>query len=641
MPVPAARRLVAVLVLAGLAGGGAAAWLLLSGRGPAPDDVPPPDPPPPDPRVAFDTPFRNVRPDVGYVGDAACTPCHTEIARTYREHPMGRSAEWVTPATAATHLAGGNNPLTADGYELRVARAGDRVWHTVAALDPPGGALPPYAARADLAIGSGHQGRSYVTFEAGAAWQSPLSWFRQGDRWAVSPGFELSAPHRPVVPGCLFCHTDRPAPVPGALNRFAEPPLAGQPSIGCERCHGPGALHVAERAAGPAPARPDHSIVNPKHLAPDPRGDVCRQCHLQGEARTERRGRTAFEYRPGLPWEQFQAVFLAPPEGADARRSVGQFEQMEQSRCFTGSGGKLGCTSCHDPHAVPEPARAAAHYRARCLSCHEQKGCTAPPPERAARADSCIACHMPARDSSNVVHAAVTDHRVPRRPGPAAPPGAAPSGAAPLVAYRPGPHAPPPEERARDEAVAFGQEVARAHAGGGAAPELVRAAGAKLEAALARWPGDAPAWSALSGVLLARGEPAEALRAARRAAALAPDSEPIRARLAEVAAAAGDYDQMAAAARALLAAHPTSADNRVSLATALVFQRDWAGAEAEARRALELQPLHPSARLVLGACRARQGDPRAGRLELDRALRFTPAAERRATMTDWFLKHTR
>src|ERR1700733_11708621 len=33
-------------------------------------------PPPKDPRVAFATPFLNVRPTVRYVGDEACAGCH-------------------------------------------------------------------------------------------------------------------------------------------------------------------------------------------------------------------------------------------------------------------------------------------------------------------------------------------------------------------------------------------------------------------------------------------------------------------------------------------------------------------------------------------------------------------------------------
>src|SRR5438067_13883708 len=45
----------------------------------------------PDPRHTFATPYRNVHPDVKYVGDAECAACHPSQAETYREHPMGRS----------------------------------------------------------------------------------------------------------------------------------------------------------------------------------------------------------------------------------------------------------------------------------------------------------------------------------------------------------------------------------------------------------------------------------------------------------------------------------------------------------------------------------------------------------------------
>ena len=43
-----------------------------------------------DPRLAAATPYRNVRPDVRYVGDAVCAGCHHDIAKTYRHHPMAQ-----------------------------------------------------------------------------------------------------------------------------------------------------------------------------------------------------------------------------------------------------------------------------------------------------------------------------------------------------------------------------------------------------------------------------------------------------------------------------------------------------------------------------------------------------------------------
>ncbi len=41
-----------------------------------------------DPRLTFDTPFRNVKPEVKYVGDAACAECHSAIDESYHRHPM-------------------------------------------------------------------------------------------------------------------------------------------------------------------------------------------------------------------------------------------------------------------------------------------------------------------------------------------------------------------------------------------------------------------------------------------------------------------------------------------------------------------------------------------------------------------------
>ncbi|HZU34442.1 MAG TPA: hypothetical protein VFA18_00965, partial [Gemmataceae bacterium] len=55
-----------------------------------------------DPRLVADTPYRNVRPEVGYVGDAVCAGCHSKIADTYRHHPMARSLTPVSKALKKT-----------------------------------------------------------------------------------------------------------------------------------------------------------------------------------------------------------------------------------------------------------------------------------------------------------------------------------------------------------------------------------------------------------------------------------------------------------------------------------------------------------------------------------------------------------
>ncbi len=626
LPAPPRRVAVGLLAVAALAAASVGVRYALDRGDPAPAPGPSADetsPPPPDPRASFPTPFRNVRPEVSYVGDAACAGCHPDVDRTYHAHPMGRSAAWVSQARPLERYdAAANDPARVDGFTLRAEKAGDRLRHVVTTTGPDGRPLPPYEVPIDLEIGSGTRGRSYLSVQHGAVWQSPLSWFTHAARWDLAPGVDPGLRgRRPVTADCLFCHTDRVEPVKGAVNRFHEPLFPAHPSIGCERCHGPGGLHVAERRAGEPAGPVDHSIVNPKHLDPDLRAAVCQQCHLQGEVRVVRRGRNPFEFRPGLPLEQFVAAFVPRPDLADALRSVSQFEQLGQSRCFTASGGKLDCTSCHDPHEQPAAEAADQFYRGRCLTCHGSKGCSLPAAERKAKADNCAACHMPKAGSANIAHAAVTDHRIPRRPGSAANQPAAGGGSTPLIPFRPGPHAPPREERDRDLGVALG--VLAAGPPAWLAPERVRAvavAEERLRAAVRRDPKDVDAWLALAALQTARRDPAEGLKVAEAAAAAAPDSEAALAQLAHAAGAAEDYDLAVRTADRLVEMNPTSADHRVLRAGAYLRRHEWGKAEADCRAALAIFPLHPLARLYLAAARYNQGDAIGARKESDAAL---------------------
>src|SRR5262249_52883894 len=82
------------------------------------------------------------------------------------------------------------------------------------------------------------------------------------------------------------------------------------------------------------------------------------------------------------------------------------------------SNGRLGCISCHDPHAEPTPKEKTEYFRQRCLACHEKvTPCSVSPTVRREqnRDDNCVACHMP-RSKTQIAHVAASDHRIPRRP---------------------------------------------------------------------------------------------------------------------------------------------------------------------------------------------------------------------------------
>src|SRR5262245_2569834 len=83
-----------------------------------------------DPRLTFATPFRNVRPDVNYVGDATCAACHPDQAEPYRRHPMGRS---FAPVSHAVDLErydeAARNPFEESGFQFLVRRQAGRLFH--------------------------------------------------------------------------------------------------------------------------------------------------------------------------------------------------------------------------------------------------------------------------------------------------------------------------------------------------------------------------------------------------------------------------------------------------------------------------------------------------------------------------------
>jgi Flp pilus assembly protein TadD len=373
---------------------------------------------PADPRRAYDGPYRNIHPDVHYVGDGQCTGCHESIAQSYAHHPMGRS---LVPAGALldrqVYTSDANNPFTLLGRRFEVGRQGEHLWHRQALLDRSGKPVVELSQEVHWVMGSGAKGYSYLTEQDGYLLQTAISWFSHQHRWDLSPGFGPAVlTGRRVSASCLFCHANGVHEHPEQPDRFVPPVFVGA-AIGCERCHGPGELHVRTSDRW--------DIVNPGRLPPPLRDAVCEQCHLEGEARIVRGGRKLFDFRPGLPLHDFWAVLVQGRQSGEDAKAVNHVEQMYQSKCFSRpvGGQKLGCVTCHDPHVAIGPAERPTYYRARCLKCHDRAsrevpGCSEPLSRRrqASPADVCIDCHMPHYRSSDIAHTASTDHRIVRRP---------------------------------------------------------------------------------------------------------------------------------------------------------------------------------------------------------------------------------
>ncbi len=594
----------------------------------------------PDPRLAYKGPYRNIHPDVPYVGAAACRACHVEIAEAFARHPMGRSLSPIAKASA-TQPPPPASPFEALGRRMWLSQKGGETFHHIAAFDGEE-KLYEQIMEAKYVVGSGTHTFSYLDERDGFVFETPITHYTRNGTWGLSPGFREELAHgRHITTPCLQCHADGLKVAPGFSDGKFAPGVFTHHAIGCERCHGPGGLHVSEREAGvPLEAPHDTATVNPARLAPPLRDAVCQQCHLQGALRVVSAGRDIMDFRPGLPLERFINVFVLPPDGEGAKL-VSHAEEMQESGCFRGTEGRLGCISCHDPHSKPEPAGRVAFFRERCGRCHDgpgKKQCSLPTPARVKRVpnDSCVECHMPSREAKDVAHMALHDHRVPRRPPAPSrpiPPGASdgPMSLRSFFAAR-FPEGDPGMERDSGVAVAEAVGLGRREE---LAPRVavgLRVALGRLEAAAARDARDVPAWLGRGVLHRALGDDAAAQRCFTHVLTREPNNA--HALMGMGALLEARPQEALTYFRRLARAYPHQHTRRLGLAAVLLHTGDAAAAEAEARACVELAPGSTAYRFLLCRTLVAQGKSAEARKEMSVLRKLRPA--KLGEYEEWF-----
>lgn len=390
--------------------------------------------------------FRNTDPSVAYVGSQTCVVagCHEDVGRSYAHSPHGLS---TVPANTPEDLARVPQPVTVHNPKnhrfYTVYQLDGDMYQSVYEVDASGHRLYTAIHKIDYAVGGDRTGYTYLFHLGRWIFQAPLSYYAPSKTWELSPGYAADDVGftRVMTTGCLVCHNGQPDPEPKRDGMYKVPPFRfGETGIGCEACHGPGALHVREMqtqkgrvlAAGDV----DTSIVNPAKLPPRLADDICRECHQAGDAVVLNPGMTDMDFRPGTPLSDTMNIVRRPltdKERAEANRLEtqapvrGSLEQplwwknstMELSRCYTESHGRLTCSTCHSTHHAPQAGEEKASYRAACLSCHTVASCTLKPsdPKRVAAGDYCVACHMEKRPVAGIAHSNDTKHRIVRYPG--------------------------------------------------------------------------------------------------------------------------------------------------------------------------------------------------------------------------------
>lgn len=355
---------------------------------------------------------------VHYVGMNTCKGCHIEIYNTFIQTGMGQSFGYATKEKSAADF--GTHALVYDkkkDFYYKPFWKGDSLYFMEYRLEGKD-TVHKLVQRIDYIIGSGQHTNSHIYQVNGYLYQAPITFYTQKRKWDLAPGFEDINPRfsRVIETECITCHNGYPQFVSGSQNKY----LTIKTGIDCERCHGPGSLHVAAKQKGEiidTSKTPDYTIVNPRRLSTDLQNNICQRCHLQGIA-TLNDGKTFFDFRPGMKLKEIETVFMPQYEGAEDKMIMASHvERMKKSKCYINSG-KLSCITCHNPH-VSVKFTPETQFLNACQSCHsgaKQLHCSEQENVRLAQNNNCITCHMPKNGSIDIPHVAVTDHYIRKRP---------------------------------------------------------------------------------------------------------------------------------------------------------------------------------------------------------------------------------
>ena len=357
--------------------------------------------------------YQNLQDSVAYMGMETCRSCHNNIHQTFVETGMGQSFDLATKQkTAATY---GNHAVVydknSDFYYQPFFR--DSTLYVLEYRLNGRDTVHKRIEKISYIVGSGHHTNSHIIDENGYIFQAPITFYTQEKKWDMAPGFEKDNLRfsRFLTTECITCHNHYPKFIDGSLNKFESMPTG----IECERCHGPGEIHVLEKLAGnniDTSLHIDYSIVNPTDLSRELQMDLCQRCHLQGLAVLEE-GKTFFDFKPGMELSSVMNVFL--PRYSDSHEKfimASQADRLRLSKCYTNS--EMTCLTCHNPHHSVRKSD-KSDFNKPCLSCHATQKvveCSVPLAERAVNNNNCVSCHMPPSGSTDIPHINITDHYI-------------------------------------------------------------------------------------------------------------------------------------------------------------------------------------------------------------------------------------
>jgi Flp pilus assembly protein TadD len=364
-------------------------------------------------------PYQNIDNEkASYVGMETCKSCHWQVYETFIKTGMGQSWGIANKAKSAADFSTSKALVYDSIKDLYYKPFWDGDSLSILEYRLQGtDTVHKRLEKVSYIVGSGQHTNSHIININGYLHQAPITFYTQKGKWDLAPGFEHglnSRFERKIELECISCHNGYPVFDQGSLNKFSQVKLG----IDCERCHGPGSIHVAEKQKGiivDTSKGPDYTIVNPKRLTTEQQNNLCQRCHLQGIT-VLNDSKSFFDYMPSQQLSATMNTFMPSYSGSENHMIMASHvERMKMSNCYVNSG-KMSCITCHNPH-ISVKYTPQETYITACKSCHTtEHACTEQQTARAGKQDNCTTCHMPKNGSIDIPHVAVTDHYIRRKP---------------------------------------------------------------------------------------------------------------------------------------------------------------------------------------------------------------------------------
>lgn len=245
----------------------------------------------------------------------------------------------------------------------------------------------------------------YFTRRGDDYYPLPAQWDIQKGRWLpyhVEPGTDWWVPFygpenfdRPTGPTCDGCHS---------VNYNVQTKQVTEWNVGCEKCHGPGSLHVAHPTS--------QNIVNPEKLDPVRGADTCIQCHSQGQPLSNPIAGKYYDWPVGFLPGQRLADYWKLEELKPGTTNFYQYADLTahknrmQGNDFVQSNmyhRQIRCFDCHEVHSSQNASNLREAGNMLCLFCHTKEnpaglsGSVSQHTHHAegSKGSQCVACHMP------------------------------------------------------------------------------------------------------------------------------------------------------------------------------------------------------------------------------------------------------